>query len=331
MYGYFWNGGRFEEGCVTFEDGKITDAECCRIPSGEKVHTFIPGIVDGHTHTADAGLKLTKKYSLEELVAPPNGLKHRYLSDTPKDVLINDMRKYTAKLKSNGVSKFIDFREGGPEGAKMLREASPDAVILGRPVSPEFDINEIDSILDVADGIGISSITDMDHNYIDKIADAVHRKNKMLALHVSERIREDIDYVLSLNPDFVVHMVQATKEDMRKCADADVSIVVCASSNQYFGMTPDIKMMIDAGASVSLGTDNAMLCPSADIFNEFGIFWKILSAQGGTENDAFKCLIAHGGKLLYRQFPIKIQPGNDTEPVIVPSSPDRILDGTVLR
>ncbi len=325
LYGYYWNGDRFEEGRITLNGDSVIDFECCSLPSDKKIHTVFPGIVDGHTHVADSGLKLERKYSLEELVAPPNGLKHRYLSDTPRDVLIDGMKKYTSKLRSNGVSKFIDFREGGPEGVKMLREASPDAVILGRPVSKEFDSGEIDSVLNTADGIGISSITDMDRKYIDRIADAVRRRKKILALHVSERIREDIDYVISLDPDFIVHMVQATENDMKKCADSDIPVVVCASSNQYFGMTPNIKAMLDSGITVSLGTDNAMLCPSADIFSEFNVFRKILSAQGGNGDDAYRCLFTPESKLLYRQFPIEIHPENDAKVTVVPSSPDRIV------
>ncbi len=324
LSGYVWNGDGFEEGTVTIENGKIVDVGYGTV--SDRNMTIMPGLVDGHTHVADAGLRIDRKYTLEELVAPPNGIKHRYLKDTPKERIVSDMSDYTKRLRNNGVSRFLDFREGGYDGCSMLRGVSKDAVILGRPTSSEFDANEMDRILDISDGIGISSISDMDHGYIEGIADITHKRRKMLALHVSERIREDIDLVLSLEPDLIVHMVQATEEDVRKCADADVPIVVCASSNRYFGMTPNIRMMLEKGATVSIGTDNAMLSPSANIFDEFRVFNEILTAQGGDVSDSYKCLINGGGKLLYRQFPIEIQPGMDADMTILRSSPNGIHD-----
>ncbi len=326
LSGYVWNGDRFEEGTVTVDDGKIIDVEYGTV--SERNMTIMPGLVDGHTHVADAGLRIDGRYTLEELVAPPNGMKHRYLNDTPRERILSDMANYTERLRKNGVSGFLDFREGGYDGCSMLRSVSKDAIILGRPTSKEFDANEMESILSISDGIGVSSISDMDHGYIEKIADITHRKNRMLVLHVSERIREDIDFVLSLEPDLVVHMVQATKDDVRKCADADVPIVVCASSNRYFGMTPNIGMMLGQGATVSIGTDNAMLSPSANIFDEFMVFNEILTAQGGDLSDSYECLINGGGKLLYRQFPIEIQPGMDADLTILRSPPNGIHDRT---
>lgn len=137
----------------------------------------------------------------------------------------------------------------------------PGAVILGRPVSKELDTAEVEGILDVADGIGISSISDMDHRYIEAVADIVRERRKVFAIHVSERVREDIDFVLSLDPAFVVHMCEATDSDLAKCAEAEVPIVVCPTSNRYFGKAPPIARAQAAGADLALGTDNGMLCP----------------------------------------------------------------------
>ena len=321
--GHIWNGEDFDEGSIIIEDGIVVDIMYGQ-PTSDENYTIIPGLVDGHTHIADAGLVLDDRYTLEELVAPPNGIKHRYLRNKSKDELISDMSDYATRLKMNGVSKFLDFREGGVEGCSMLRNASDDAIILGRPISNEFDPNEMESILKISDGIGVSSISDMDHSYIEKIADITHRSGKKLSIHVSERIREDIDFVLSLEPDLIIHMVQATKDDVRKCADADVPIVVCASSNRYFDMTPDIRMMIESGASISIGTDNAMLSPSANIFDEFRTFNNILSTQGGSLIDAYRCLIRNGCKLLYHEFSFKFQPGMDADITIIRSSPEDI-------
>ncbi len=318
--GEIWDGEHFEDGYVVIENGIVKDVvfgETYKDPVAEGM--ILPGLVDYHTHIADAGLRLDRKYSLEELVAPPNGLKHRYLRDADEEKISEDMARYSKKLIENGVSRFMDFREGGVRGAVSLRKSSDRAIILGRPISEEYDPNEMDQLLDVCDGIGISSISDMDAGYIERIADAVHKKNKLLALHVSERIREDIDQALSLEPDLIIHMVQATESDLKKCSDKDVPVVVCASSNQYFGMTPNIKMMYDCNVDVVIGTDNAMLSPSADMCQEFNIFCSILKSQGGRPEDAFRSLMGQGRKTLYQQYAINTQVNNRADIIVMQS------------
>ena len=300
--GRIWDGQRFDDGYVVIEDGTVRRTVLGELSKdADHTGTILPGIVDTHTHVADAGLILGRKYSLEELVAPPNGLKHRYLRETDPETIRWNMGWFINVLENSGVSRIMDFREGGIEGAKLLRSVSERAVILGRPVSDEYDPNEIDGILEYADGIGISSITDMDRGYIDAIADHVKRKKKMLALHVSERIREDIDYVMSLNPDLIVHMVQATDPDLRRCADEGVPISVCPSSNLYFGMVPPVARMLDAGVDVCMGTDNAMLSPSPDIMREARVLSGLLETQGKDPMAAYGILIACGHKVLYHE------------------------------
>ena len=278
--GMIWADEPFE-GYICVDNGIVSEIGRGKAPEGAHFSRFIiPPMVDAHTHLGDAGLDLKgAKYSLEELVAPPNGLKHRYLRSTPREKIVDDMKVYCRSLKASGVSRVMDFREGGLEGVRMLREACPDAVILGRPVSEGFDANEIDAILREADGIGISSISDMPVAYVEAIADAVHRAGKILAIHVSERVREDMDTVLSLQPDFVVHMCMGTDRDLRALADADVPISVCTRSNLYFGRVPPLKRMCDAGADIMIGTDNAMLFPP-DIMGEMDVFQQLCEQQG---------------------------------------------------
>ncbi|MBO6083576.1 MAG: hypothetical protein J6O90_00630 [Candidatus Methanomethylophilaceae archaeon] len=161
----------------------------------------------------------------------------------------------------------------------------------------EFDPNEVDMLLDAADGIGISSISDLPDSYCSALADAAHRRGKGLALHASERVREDIESVLALEPDFIVHMCEATDSDLRRCADAGVPAVICASSNIYFGKVPPLKRMCDAGLEFSLGTDNAMLCPP-DIMTEACKVAELAQTQGCPELTAVRALADAGNKLL---------------------------------
>ena len=325
--GRIWDGQQFDDGYMVICDEKIKEIVYGET-SGEAdiTGTILPGLVDTHTHVADAGLRLERKYSLEELVAPPDGLKHRYLKGADPFEIHREMSDYIMRLELSGVSRFIDFREGGIEGVKLLRSVSSRA-ILGRPISKEYDPNEIDSILYRADGIGIPSITDMDRAYIDAVADHVKRKNKMLALHVSERIREDIDYVMSLEPDLIVHMVQATDSDLRRCAEENVPISVCPSSNLYFGMVPPIARMLDAGADVCLGTDNAMLFPSADIFTEARVLSGLLETQGKDPMAAYAILIACGHKVLYHDPITPHKTGNKADITVFPCTEEELLKG----
>ncbi|MFA6710079.1 MAG: amidohydrolase family protein [Candidatus Methanomethylophilaceae archaeon] len=317
--GRIWDTDRFVDGHIVVEDNIISEIE--EDERSTYKNLIIPGIVDGHTHIADAGLVLEKKYGLEELVAPPHGLKHKYLNETSPETLLSTMRSYSDSLIASGVSGFIDFRENGADGCRLLRKASRNAVILGRPVSPEFDPNEIDEILTVADGIGISSISDMEDSYVEAVADLVHRRKKILALHTSERVREDLETVLSLRPSFIVHMTQATDDDMRKCADNDIPIVVCARSNLYFGFVPPLKRMYDSGARIAVGTDNAMIS-SADILDEFRTFREILIRQGGNASFALKSLLNEGRKLLYRDSVIGIRTGEKADLTVIPDLDD---------
>jgi len=295
--GKVWNGEGFSDGYVIVENGRVIETGDGSPADSVHVGYVMPGLTDGHTHLGDAGLRLDRRYGLEELVAPPDGLKHRYLRDTPPETIEREMGRYAAELKRSGVSRIVDFREGGVPGAEMMRRAVPDAVILGRPVSPEFDPNEIDALLDVADGIGISSISDIPSGYVDAMADAAHRRGKFLALHVSERIREDMDRVLSLEPDFIVHMCEATDGDLRSCADSGLPVVICASSNCYFGKVPPLRRMCDAGVSFCVGTDNAMLC-APDIFAEARFLAGIADEQGCPEGTGLEALVNNGNKLL---------------------------------
>ena len=259
---------------------------------------ILPSLNDTHTHCADAGAKPEPGMTLEELVAPPNGLKHRYLRETPRDVLVKDMHAFGEQAKANGIGTFVDFREGGAEGCRMAREACASAVILGRPSASESGPSELEEILSVADGIALSSLTDVGYAEAEKAAHAAHSAGKPFAIHCSERIREDIDSVLSLEPAFLVHMCEASDSDLRKCADAGIPISVCARSNRFFGKVPPLKRMKDIGCTVSMGTDNAMLC-TPDLRPEAALFREIL---GSAEYDGWiwECMTAGATELLYR-------------------------------
>ena len=105
---------------------------------------------------------------------------------------------------------------------------------------------------------GISSLKDVS-NSVD-LATAARKKSGLVGIHHSENEREDIDGLIGLAPDFVVHLWHASDDDLEKVKDAGISVVVCPRSNEYFGNSPPLEKMIDLGMDIGFGTDNGMLC-----------------------------------------------------------------------
>jgi len=289
----------------------------------------VPPMVNAHTHCADAGLKIPPGITLEGLVAPPDGLKHVYLRGLDDPTLKKNIKAYEKTSRGNGIGTFIDFREGGEKGCSILREIAPSSTILGRPTSEEYDHNEISRILDIADGIGISGTSDMDHGYIEKIADHVRERGKIFAIHASERKREDIDLILSFDPAFIVHMIEATDSDLLKCAETDTPIVVCARSNLFFGKKPPIKRMMDCGVDIAIGTDNAMF-GEPDMRLEASAFTDIFLQQGGTADDVLGPMFINGRKILYPGNKIHVSEGMSAVLTVLPCS-EEFRMGEILR
>lgn len=316
--GLIFDGTGLVRSSVFIENGVIVAIED-HTDNADITGFIVPSLVNCHTHVGDAGLKITGKMSLEELVAPPNGLKHRYLSETPADVIATNMEGYLSNMASLGAGMFADFREGGEAGVHILKNIpGPDRLIFGRPTSPEYDWNEVESILDTADGIGLPSISDIPMKYIEAVADHTHRRNRVFTIHASERIREDIDAVLSLDPDFLIHMNESSDQDMRRCADSDIPVVICPRSNRYFGKVTPVTRLLDAGVTVGLGTDNAMLC-SPDLLAECGLLTELLGKHPNADDHITEILLMNGRKILNHGMEIGIEVGMDAGISIFPS------------
>ena len=257
----------FERGYLGIENHKIMDRGKGNPPK-KPIHKglIVPTLVNAHTHIGDSfirkrNLKLPR--NVEDLVAPPDGLKHRLLKETSDQEIIGGMRKSIDEMTKTGISYFCDFRENGLQGINHLKKAlektNISPVILSRRNQLTYNKDEIDLLLKNSQGIGLSSITDWEYSEIEKIAKHTKKRKKTFAIHTSERIREGIDLVLNLKPDFLVHMVKTTESDLIRAKDADMPIAVCPRSNAFFGLKPNIKMMKKIGIDIIIGTDNAML------------------------------------------------------------------------
>ncbi|MGM0606287.1 MAG: amidohydrolase family protein [Halobacteriota archaeon] len=243
-------GPEFEpiEGRVVVEDGLIQRIEATDTASESIV---VPAFVNAHTHLGDSIAKEAGAgLSLDELVAPPDGLKHRLLRSTDRETKVEAMRRSLRFMEATGTAAFLEFREGGVEGVEMIQEAADrreiEPIVLGR---------ETDAAMAAADGFGASGARDGD---FDALRNATRRAGKLFGIHAGERDSNDVNAALDLDPDFVVHMVHAESIHLERVEDREVPIVVCPRSNLVTNVgVPPIRELVER-TTVALGTDNAM-------------------------------------------------------------------------
>jgi cytosine/adenosine deaminase-related metal-dependent hydrolase len=238
---------------ITVESGVIRAIEEISSPD---LPWIIPALFNAHTHIGDCvAMDIPVSGSLEEMVTPPLGLKHRILEQAPEEDLVQGMRATIRFMAGAGTGGFADFREGGVPGVRAIKKAS--AGLACRPVILGREGGELAS-----DGAGISSIRDVPG--IEAIVAEVRRAGKILAFHAGERDPDDIESALSYSPDLLVHCTHATRSQLRLIAEEEIPVVVCPRSNWIFGVTgnaerPPLHEMIDLGCRFFTGTDNCML------------------------------------------------------------------------
>ena len=283
---------RFVE--ITVEAGIVRAIE--ETPPGE--HCWIlPCFFNAHTHVADTiAMDIPVTGSLSELVAPPDGLKHRLLRAASRDTLVRAMRSTVTSMVRSGTAGFADFREGGVEGVQALKEAlvgtSCRAVIFGREGGEA-----------VADGLGISSARE--GAPVEAAVEEARTMGLPVALHAGEKDSHDMDAALALDPDLIVHCTHAEDRHLRRIAEMEIPIVVCPRSNWTLGVAGDVShpplaRMRELGCRVLLGTDNAMFV-QPDMLREMAFASLIYRIP---PNEALKMAIS-GSEMLPAPFYIE--------------------------
>jgi cytosine/adenosine deaminase-related metal-dependent hydrolase len=185
-----------------------------------------------------------------------------------------------------------------------LGPKAPDGVILGRFNSPspfsESELmenkkplssllrEELRQLMSEADGLGISGANDFTDPALSEIGSSLRKLGKMIGIHVSESESYgalskrrtgvgDLERVIHhLQPDFLVHMTQATQREAEMTAEAHLPVVLCPRSNCLFGLgVPPVRMLLEKGILVALGTDNFM-ANSPDLFREMEFTSKLI-------------------------------------------------------
>ncbi len=315
------------EGYIVIEDGIIKEVH---EKKNDSQIIIAPCFVNAHTHIADSVCKDPVlgetvghyvKRDLDQLVKPPDGLKHRILNSTPRNEMVEAMKSSICDMNYTGTCAFADFREGGLNGINVLKEALSSSDVEGRIFARPSQTGdtdklctELDEILTNADGLGMSGANDLDMRILETAREQTEKYGATFAIHSGENDRSDIDKALSLDPDILIHMTHAQNGDLKRVAEADIPIVICPRSNFItgVGMAPVAKML-DEGIKVAVGTDNVML-NSANMFSEMEILSKIFGIE---DRQVFMMCTLMGATILGLENAGSILEGNKAEIMII--------------
>lgn len=272
----YWNGA-LREGTVFSSGGRIEFIDSRK--TGAEMHgTLIPFPINSHTHIGDSFIHDEPVGSLPDIVGP-GGFKHSKLAEASSDDIIRGMERTIRFMEDSCNLLFIDFRESGINGIKnisAIKSQEVSAIILGRPSA---EVDNVDQILSLSHGVGLSSVSDGNMDYFRKVSGNAKKRGKVLALHFSENEREDIQEVLSLNPDLLIHGIEASDNDLELVAERGIPIAITPRSNIFFGKRPDYSRLAEHGISLLLGTDNVMVV-EPDIFTEMDFLYKYQRSRG---------------------------------------------------
>jgi cytosine/adenosine deaminase-related metal-dependent hydrolase len=297
------------EGRVVVEDGEIAAVEEAAV---ESENVVLPAFVNAHTHIGDSIAKEAGAgLSLDELVAPPDGLKHRLLRAASHDEKVEAMRRSLRLMASTGTVACVEFREGGVDGVEAIREAvaglSIDPVVLGR---------ETADAMRASDGFGASGARDAEFG---DLRAETREAGKLFGIHAGERDPHDVDPALDLDPDFVVHVVHPEPSHLDRIEAEEVPIVVCPRSNLVTGVgVPPLRDLLDR-TTVALGTDNVML-NSPSMFREMEFTSKLTDA---TATEVLRMATANGAEIAGLNCGV-VEPGREAKLLVLDGDSDNL-------
>jgi cytosine/adenosine deaminase-related metal-dependent hydrolase len=318
---------------VRFREGKVVETG---IPGTDGTRgrerrvrgIVIPCPVNSHTHLGDAvSVHEPPPGPVSGLVQPPHGYKFRLLSESPPAAKRRAIRSALLRMAREGIAADVDFREEGVPGVELFRAAARGVplrtLVLGRPIARPVDPSELDRLLSVADGVGLSSARDESDEDRTLVARESHRRGKLYGLHASEAVREDPGRFLEPKPDLLVHLAKATADDLQTVRDAGVRVAVCPRSNALFGRQPDLATMERVGLSVLLGTDNAMFhAPSIWRELEFAYVATRLRHRPVSAGFLARAALVEPWRWLGEPEAARVAPGAPVRPLVLRLPPD---------
>lgn len=297
---------------------------------------LVPGFINMHTHIGDSIAKdATLTGSVDSKIHPVLGAKQRILKQSRPEHLVAFMRNACQSMMQKGITTFVDFREGGPQGVLLLKKALQEVpirgIILGRtesyqdkdqikknlPLSNDSK-KQLQAVLKISDGIGISgpnenSDSALQHYSKSKKIRAIHSSEITQSMTISKKITQkaETERALLIKPHFLIHMTHASVPDLKKAAKSTRGIVICPRANASLAEgIPNFEAMTRAGCAVGIGTDNVMI-NSPDMFREMDYLWKVhmgLHKKRIDPKEILKMATVNGGVLLGKKIG-SIEPG----------------------
>ena len=287
---------------------------------------LIPGLINSHTHIGDSiGKDIALNSDVDARIHPVSGIKQKILTETPKKDLIRFMRKSAISMLKKGITSFVDFREGGIVGIKLLRQALRGlpirTVILGRidyyqtpneikkntPMPKSYQ-TQLELLLRGCEGVGIRGANENSnsnlHTYskIKKLR-AIHSAETLQSYSLSKKNsgKTEPKRALLSKPTFLVHMTFASKSDLRQVSNKTRGIVICPRANAALAEgIPDIELMEKMNCNLAIGTDNVMI-NSPNLFREMDYLWKVsmgLHKKRINPKKILKMTTVNAGKIL---------------------------------
>ena len=303
--GTILRGREFEpvEGRVVIDDdGRIEAIEETSVDSSEII---VPAFVNAHTHIGDSIAKEAGGgLSLEELVAPPDGLKHRLLRAASREELVAGMRTSLEFMQQAGTAACLDFRENDVEGVEMLADAASGLEIDAY----SFARGSVEA-MEAGDGFGASGAND---GTFDRERRATRRAGKPFGIHAGEVDASDIHPALDLEPDFLVHMVHPEPVHLDRLADSEIPVVVCPRSNLVtdVGLSPYAEL--NERTMLALGTDNVML-NSPSMFREMEFLAKLTELPAA---EILRMATINGAEIADLEYGL-IEPGREARLLVL--------------
>ena len=307
----------------------------------------LPGFTNSHVHIGDSiALDVGDGLGIDEVVRPPNGLKHRLLADASFDEVVSSVRGSLWEMCCCGVTHFFDYREGGLDGVAILREACEGIpitpIILGRDniihdedaTSGEIK-HHINKLLDACDGIGVSGFGEIHDSTAKLITQQCQEKNKISSIHTAEHQqtqknsikqtgKTEIERAIQHQFKEIIHITHPQNNDLQKIPK-NTSTVLCPRSNATLAVgTPPTQQILEQNLNPTLGTDNLML-NSPNIIREMEYTLKTTRAQNKKHippQQILKMTTTNPYKN-YQDLPIKeklnqpIEENNKTTPILI--------------
>jgi 5-methylthioadenosine/S-adenosylhomocysteine deaminase len=273
----------------------------------------IPGLYNSHTHMGDSCLPDgATGLTLEQGFFRPDGFKYRELARLSREEHLPHVVNHLRYMARSGTVCHIDFREQGPDGSALLREASlatgVASVILGQFNGVPFDDAglranaaplpaasraELERILEMADGFSESTMNDLTDPAWREIRELTASRGKLRAIHCLENAgyrdlsvartgRGDLERAIELlDPHLIVHLTVANAAEIARMAASGKTGFLNPRANAALGLpAPPIRELMDAGVTLLLGTDNGLL-NSPNLLAELDFTYKVTKSQYG--------------------------------------------------